>query len=61
MADPSQTARGAELDPIAGGKCARWGVELNSVGAGKRAAGRVGLNPRAASKGMGAGGAAAGA
>ena len=59
MADPSQTARGAELDPIAEGKCALWGVELDPMRAGKCAGGGVELNPRAAGKGMGMEGAAA--
>ena len=52
MADPSQTARGAELDPIAGGKCARWGVELDPMRAGRCAGEGVELNPRAAGMGM---------
>ena len=59
MADPSQTARGAELNPIAEGKCARWGVKLDPKRAGRSAGGGVELNPRAAGEGMGMGGAAA--
>ena len=59
MADPSQMARGVELDPVAGGRCARWGVGLNPTRAGTCAGGGVELNPKAAGKGMGVGGAAA--
>ena len=59
MTDPSQTARGAELNPIAEGKCARWGVKLDPKRAGRSAGGGVELNPRAAGEGMGMGGAAA--
>ena len=59
MADPSQMARGVELDPVAGGRCARWGVGLNPTRAGTCAGGGVELNPRAAGKGKGARGEAA--